>query len=198
MNRSLKALAAVAILPALASIALATNAPAQRTPVANPAIDMPGFLATAIEAARHRETRRLSETEFIAMSREPGTIVLDARSSDKFRDLHVEGAVNLSFPDITIDSLERLIPAKSARILIYCNNNFQGDGRAFPSKLPAASLNLSTYVALYTYGYRNIYELAPLLDVATTRLPLVSARQAIHTSGSADIPPPLPLPNTRR
>ena len=38
------------------------------------------------------------------------------------------------------------------------------------SKLPSASLNLSTYIALYDYGYRNVYELAPTLTLTQTRL----------------------------
>jgi hypothetical protein len=37
-------------------------------------------------------------------------------------------------------------------------------------KKASASLNLSTFVALYDYGYRNVYELAPLLEVETSRL----------------------------
>ncbi|HET7292712.1 MAG TPA: hypothetical protein VFM88_09815 [Vicinamibacteria bacterium] len=40
----------------------------------------------------------------------------------------------------------------------------------FPAKLAAASLNLSTYVALYTYGYRNLYELGPLVDLQASKL----------------------------
>ena len=32
------------------------------------------------------------------------------------------------------------------------------------------ALNLSTFVTLYDYGYRNVYELAPLLHVETSRL----------------------------
>ena len=40
--------------------------------------------------------------------------------------------------------------------------------------MPTASLNLSTYIALYTYGYRNIYELGPLLDINATILPFES------------------------
>jgi hypothetical protein len=39
---------------------------------ANPAIDMPGYLAVSREAAEHRATRRVSEEDFIRMSREPG------------------------------------------------------------------------------------------------------------------------------
>jgi hypothetical protein len=44
--------------------------------------------------------------------------------------------------------------------------------------MATASLNLSTYIALYTYGYRNIYELGPLLDINATRLPFESFAEA--------------------
>ena len=140
----------------------------------NPAIDMNGFLTLSQEAARHRESRRLSEDQFIAMSGEQGTVILDARSRDKYDLVHIRGAVSLPFTDMTVESLARLIPDKKTRILIYCNNNFANDEAAFPRKLPAASLNLSTYVCLYTYGYRNIYELAPRLDPARSRLAFAS------------------------
>ncbi|HUP46681.1 MAG TPA: rhodanese-like domain-containing protein [Thermoanaerobaculia bacterium] len=141
----------------------------------NRSIDMAGYLRVAAEAAAHRESRRLSESEFIAMSREPGTIVLDARSREKFDELHIRGAVNLSFPDIAVAALEQLIPDRNTRILIYCNNNFAGAEGAFPAKIARASLNLSTYIALYSYGYRNVYELGPLLDVHSTKLELESS-----------------------
>src|SRR5262249_48120292 len=141
-----------------------------RTTINNPAIDMKGYLAVANEAARYRESRRLTEDEFIQMSREPGTIILDARSAEKYRELHIKGAINLSFPDIAIDSLNSTLPDKNARILIYCNNNFVGDQKAFASKISTASLNISTYIALYNYGYRNVYELGPLLDLQTSKL----------------------------
>jgi hypothetical protein len=146
--------------------------------LANPAIDMDGFLDTSREAAAHRKTRRLAEDEFLEMSRQPGTIILDARSREKYDLLHIKGAINLSFPDITIESLALLIPDKSTHVLIYCNNNFENSELAFPSKLPAASLNLSTYVSLYTYGYRNIYELGPLLDPKQSKLSFESSQPA--------------------
>ena len=38
-------------------------------------------------------------------------------------------------------------------------------------KLAPASLNLSTYVSLYTYGYRNVYELAPQIELDRSILP---------------------------
>ena len=107
------------------------------------------------------------------MSREPGTVVLDARSKERYDELHVEGAMHLSFPDIAIDSLAALLPDKDARILIYCNNNFRGAESPFPKKLASASLNLSTFVALYDYGYRNVWELGPLIDVDKTAIEFV-------------------------
>ena len=146
-----------------------------RAPVANPAIDMEGFLRVSREAAQHRATRRVTEDEFLSMSREPDTVVLDARSREKYVELHVKGAVNLSFPDIAVESLARTIPDKATRILIYCNNNFANAEGPFPTKAPSASLNLSTYIALYNYGYRNVYELGPLIDVAKSRLPFASS-----------------------
>jgi len=148
---------------------------ASENPPPNPAIDMQGYLKVSNEAAQYRATHRVSEADFLRMSRAPGTIVLDARSKQKYDLLHVNGAINLSFPDITVASLAATLPDKNARILIYCNNNFVNNERAFPSKMATASLNLSTYIALYTYGYRNVYELAPLLDAGTTKLQLVAS-----------------------
>lgn len=145
----------------------------QKDPIPNPAMDMKGFLRVAQQAAKHRESRRLTEEEFIKLSREPGVIVLDARSKEKYDELHIAGAVNLSFPDITVASLQSLLPDKNARILIYCNNNFKNAERPFPTKSADASLNLSTYISLYSYGYRNVYELGPLLDIKATKLDLV-------------------------
>ena len=167
----MKRLAAILAISLFAPAAVAQDG----SIATNPAIDMPGFLRVSMEAADARESRRVSEAEFIRMSRQPGTIVLDARSREKFDELHVKGALHLSFPDIAIDSLQRIIPDKGTRILIYCNNNFLNAENAFPTKLPEASLNLSTYVALYSYGYRNIYELAPLLDIKTSKIKFASS-----------------------
>jgi len=141
----------------------------------NPSIDMQGFLRVSMQAAEHREARRISEADFIRMSREPGTIVLDARSRQRFDELHVKGAINLSFPDIAVESLQKTIPDRNTRILIYCNNNFTGAQGPFPTKAPSASLNLSTYIALYNYGYRNVYELADTFELKTSRLEFESS-----------------------
>lgn len=138
--------------------------------IANPAIDMPRFLEVSQQAAEHRRSHRISEEEFLRLRAEPGTVVLDARSAARYAQLHVQGAINLSFPDIAVDSLAAAIPNKNTRILIYCNNNFLG-AEAFPAKIASASLNLSTFVSLYDYGYRNVYELGPQVDVKDSKLP---------------------------
>lgn len=163
-------------LVALFLLLAASFAEAQKAKdIPNPSIDMKGFLKLAGEAAEHRENRRLTEDEFIEMSKESGVTVLDARSKQRYDELHIAGAVNLSFPDITVASLESMFPDKNQKILIYCNNNFVNEEQAFPRKMATASLNLSTYISLYTYGYRNVYELGPLLDVKTTKLELVKS-----------------------
>jgi Rhodanese-like domain len=151
-----------------------TDSPKNSAP-ANPAIDMEGYLKVSREAAKHRETRRLSEAEFLRMSAEPGTIVLDARSKEKYDELHIRGAINLSFSDIAVESLKKTLPDKEARILIYCNNNFKNAEGPFPTKKATASLNLSTYIALYQYGYRNLYKLGPHIDPKESKLPFESA-----------------------
>jgi rhodanese-related sulfurtransferase len=82
------------------------------------------------------------------MSREPGTLVLDARSREKYDELHVKGAIHLSFPDIAIESLKKTSPDKKTRILIYCNNNFANDAAPVVMKMaplaPIASANAAT------------------------------------------------------
>jgi hypothetical protein len=168
----------VALFCMLAGAVAASAAQQRQQAPVNPAIDMEGFLRVSAIAAKHRESRRLSQEEFARMSREPGTVVLDARSKDRYDQLHVKGAIHLSFPDIAIDSLRKTIPDRKTRILIYCNNNFLGAEGPFPSKLPSASLNLSTYIALYNYGYRNVYELGDTLDIKESKLEFASAATA--------------------
>jgi len=170
-------LIAIGILALVMATAIGTSraddAPIVVTPIlppTNPSIDMNGFLKISQEAAALRLKHRVSEDDFIRMSHIPGTVILDARSHDKYDLLHVKGALNLSFPDIAVTSLARTIPDKSTRILIYCNNNFLNAPNAFPSKLATASLNLSTFIALYNYGYRNVYELGPTLDIHQTKI----------------------------
>ena len=140
-------------------------------PIPNPLINYREFQQIVTASAAERQTRRLTEDDFLGGMKQPGVVVLDARSESKYRLLHVKGAVSLPFTEFTDASLARVLPGKGSKILIYCNNNFLGEPMAFASKKPAASLNLSTYTSLKAYGYTNVFELGPLLDVSRTKIP---------------------------
>ncbi len=109
------------------------------------------------------------------MAAEKDTIVLDARSADKFAMLHLKGAVNLPFTDFTEEALAKIFPNKNTRILIYCNNNFDKAPVSMPMKRAGASLNLSTLISLQTYGYTNVYELGGYIDVNQSKLPFAGS-----------------------
>ncbi len=146
-------------------------------------------LVEAVEA--HRAERLIDFDTFLQMSREPGTIILDARSTFRFNRVHLAGARHLSFTDFTQANLAGVIPSFETRILIYCNNNFAGNPVDFASKIATPgnqgggriasqlhaqakpmmmALNIPTYLNLYGYGYRNVYELDELLDINDPRV----------------------------
>jgi hypothetical protein len=146
------------------------SATAQTNDIPNRLIDYPTFLTNAVEVAQLRSQHRLTEDQFIEMTAQSGTIVFDARSDDKFQKLHIKGARHLSFPEITEEDLAKVIPNKSMRVLIYCNNNFLNAPGTFRTKAPAASLNIHTFNTLFNYGYTNVYELGPLIDIRKAKL----------------------------
>ena len=151
---------------------------AEEEPIPNKMIDYRGFLQNAETVGKLRAQRRITEAEFIRMAQEPGTIVFDARSDSKFAMFHIKGAKHLSLPDVTAEELAKVIPDKTTKILIYCNNNFINEPTALPAKAITASLNLYTFNTLYSYGYTNVYELGPLIDVKKSALTFEGSLQA--------------------
>ena len=137
----------------------------------NELIDYRGFQKLSEDVRQIREERRISEEKFLEMAKEDGTVILDTRSKSKFDKRHIKGAIHLNFSDFTEESLAKIIPEKTTRILIYCNNNFKGDQISMPSKRAEIALNVPTFINLHGYGYGNVYELKPLLDVETTKIP---------------------------
>ena len=160
---------AVSLLVLFAAVASAEEIP-------NPLIDYDAFQRGVDLVGARRELFRVTEQAFVKMSRDPKTVILDARSAEKFALLHVKGAKNLSLPDITEEELAKVIPSKTTRVLIYCNNNFSNEPNAFPSKDLSASLNVYTMNVLFAYGYTNVYELGPLIDIKSSRLQFETAR----------------------
>jgi rhodanese-related sulfurtransferase len=159
--------------------------------------DFKGLVA-AVEP--HRAVRLIDLDTFLKMSREPGTIIFDSRSDFRFNRIHLKGARHLAFTDFTQQNLAKVIPNFETRILIYCNNNFEGNQTDFATKeaLPPQprqkslfqprederlatqfaaqekplmmALNIPTYINLYGYGYHNVYELDESVNVNDPRV----------------------------
>jgi hypothetical protein len=174
----MKAVLTLATSLVLATTAIGYSAETPPTRIPNPAIDAQGFQNNVRESANLRESRRLTEAEFLKAMQEKGVVILDARSSRNYERRHIKGAVNLPFTEFTASALAQVIASKNSKILIYCNNNFTGSPESFATKMPSTALNLSTYSTLRGYGYTNVYELGPLLDVQTTKLPFVGTEVA--------------------
>ena len=146
-------------------------------------------LVAAVEP--HRAARLIDFATFLKKSKEPKVVILDSRSAFRFERIHLKGARHLAFTDFTQDNLAKVIPDPNTTILIYCNNNFEGDEVDFASKVARPgglprdrvatqmrqqekpkmmALNIPTYVNLYGYGYQNVFELDELLDVKDPRV----------------------------
>jgi hypothetical protein len=152
------------------------GAAASASDIPNEFIDYDAFASNVAKVGELRKHRRLTEAQFVRMAREANTVVLDARSAEKFALLHIAGAKNLSLPDMTEEELARVIPSKATRVLIYCNNNFRNEPVAFPTKALPASLNVHTFNVLYSYGYTHVYELGPLIDIKAAKLRFEGSR----------------------
>lgn len=149
------------------------------------------FKELVAEVEPHRSARILSLDQFLQMSKQPNVMVLDTRSAFRYERIHIQGAKHLSFTDFTQANLAGVIPTPETTVLIYCNNNFDGNQVDFASKSAPArpsnnrslgsqvasqekpvqlALNVPTYINLYGYGYQNVYELGELVKVTDPRI----------------------------
>lgn len=152
-------------------------------------VDFDAFEKLTKEVNVYRKDRLINWTTFQQYAKEENTIILDARSKEMFDRKHVKGAINLNFSDFTQGNLEAIIPALKTRILIYCNNNFDNDPINFASKMYtprpvvrngkgltqkatpiSLALNVPTFINLYGYGYKNVYELSELMSVLDEKI----------------------------
>lgn len=128
------------------------------------------------EVKSHRAKRLLSLEKFIEHSNDTNVVILDTRSDSMYNAKHIAGAIHMNFSDFTQENLKRLIPNPDTKILIYCNNNFDKMDDFFPTKMAqpeilereipkiTLALNIPTYINLYGYGYKNVYELHELIS----------------------------------
>lgn len=150
-------------------------------------VDYDDFKNLVLEIEKERENHLLSLDAFLKISHEKNTVVLDSRSDFRYNRKHLKGAIHLDFTDFTQENLYKLIPDPNTRILIYCNNNFDGDPIDFASKMSfpknapetqilanrkpiMLALNIPTHINLYGYGYKNVYELDELVHINDVRI----------------------------
>jgi hypothetical protein len=179
------------ILISSAMLLLGNVVLAQDNPYPKAKVSFDDFKNLVAEVEPHRAKRLIDLDTFLKMSKEPEVIILDSRSTFRYDRIHLKGAKHLSFTDYTQSNLAEVIPSFETIILIYCNNNFEGNQIDFASKvaMPVTSsgsiitaqfnsqekplmmaLNIPTYINLYGYGYHNVYELNELVSVNDPRI----------------------------
>jgi phage shock protein E len=132
----------------------------------SPLIDYTAYIKLTKQVAPYRKKRLISLDDFQARAAKPGVLLLDARSAQAFAEGHIKGAINLPLPDFNEASLAELIGNNRDReILIYCNNNFTNNVRPVQTKMLPLALNIQSFINLYGYGYRNLYELGEAVDM---------------------------------
>jgi phage shock protein E len=142
----------------------------------SPLIDYAGFRELTAEVQPVRSSRLISFDQFKTRAALSDVLILDARSAQAFKEGHIAGAINLPLPDFTAESLADIIGANPDReILIYCNNNFTNNRRPVVTKSLPLALNIQTFINLYGYGYKNVWELGEAVDMDDPRIGWVSA-----------------------
>ncbi len=165
------------------TISKSNDADSIKLPYKKAYVDFEVFNEVTKQAQAHRKDRLIHFADFIAASKTEGTIILDTRSKAMYDRMHIKGAIHLNFSDFNQASLAEIIPNFETRILIYCNNNFTQEplfvvpfvtksiqpltvqkplGLDTPPKTLA--LNIPTYINLFGYGYKNVYELSELVS----------------------------------
>ena len=130
----------------------------------DPRIDYDAFEEKVNQVKHYRLERLLDIEAFKEMLTRDDVLLLDTRSTSAYHDIHIKGAVHLNFSEFTDKKLASVIPSKDTCILIYCNNNFaRGFHGQLEGKRPALALNIPTFINLYGYGYKNIYELSGII-----------------------------------
>jgi len=153
-------------------------------------VDYDAYEKIVLEVKKHRAERLISTDEFVEMSKMDNVVILDTRSKAMYIAKHIKGAIHLNFSDFTQKNLEALFESRDVNILIYCNNNFEDDQKYFATKAYVApvfdkpapegspmssvtmALNIPTYINLYGYGYKNVFELSELISVFDSRVQL--------------------------
>ena len=128
------------------------------------------FARDVTPALKHRSERLLSLDAFSQMNTEANTLILDTRSAAEFAEGHIDGALNMPLPEMTLLNLGDLIDDRQTRILLFGNENIAEVSGRSDFEISTLPMNLLTYVSLYRYGYEDVYELSEATSVSDDRL----------------------------
>jgi phage shock protein E len=159
----------------------------------SPLIDFDGHRKLAAEAGAHRQKRLIGWKEFQERANRPlglyssRAIILDTRDRSVFAAGHIKGAVNLPLPDFDEGNLTDLLgrdmggaqtlmmPYYEREILLYDGDSLAGTASTEEAQIP---LPLQTFITLYGYGYKNVYELGEAVDRNLPEVEWVGDKQA--------------------
>ena len=155
------------------------------------ACDFDSFVSRVLETREVRRKQLLTEAEFAELSKRSKTVVLDARHEQHHAEMRIKGSLNLPYTVFSARRLEKEIPDKSTRILIYCRNNFSlpESDNTNPTDLDvgwakgqSVGLNIPTFVTLREYGYTNVWELNEVIDPRNCQLEIEFNPFSTHAS----------------
>ena len=81
-------------------------------------------------------------------------VLIDLRAKESYDAAHIRGAINVPIESLTTENLQKIVPNRGSRIVVYCANNF----------MPTRMIALTTlgYPAIEQLGYRKVHRLEDL------------------------------------
>lgn len=97
------------------------------------------------------EAKHISASEFLAVRKKDHTaVVIDVRDADKFKEGHVEGAMNVDKTKLEAE-IEKLVPDKNTEIYCHC-----GGGQSGPRAAQALADMGYTNAHVIDGGWRSL------------------------------------------
>lgn len=100
---------------------------------------------------------------------EGSALLVDLRSKEDFAREHLSGAVNLPATELTDERVAKVVPSKTTRVVVYCDDQL----------MPTRKVALTTFgaPALRRLGYTKVLVLEPLYLRRDAGLSLVRSKK---------------------
>lgn len=108
----------------------------------------------AINAVRKVSNVTLSDLP--ELMKDKNTVIIDVRGDADYKAMHISGAKHLSLSDMKPDTLAKVIPSTSTRVILYC------DAALTPFPTRRVALSTEAYPLVYMHGYTNLHEVSSL------------------------------------